>query len=291
MKRCLSCESAFSGGAWVCPTCGATPEQLSDIPVFSPALAEESDGFSAAYFAGLARDEEGHFWFESRNALLTWAVRRYFPGAKSLLEIGCGTGFVLTGLHRALPDLAISGSEIFLCGLEFASRRLPGVQLYQMDARRIPFEQEFDVIGAFDVIEHIEEDQLVLHQMFRAVRPGGGILLTVPQHPWLWSTVDDISFHKRRYRRRELISRVRSAGFTVTRCASFVSLLLPLMMAARLSQKHAAEIDRRAEFKISPRTNSLMRGVMRIERSIIQSGVNLPAGGSLFLIAHRPAAS
>ena len=80
-----------------------------------------------------------------------------------------------------------------------------------MDARRIPYEAEFDVIGAFDVIEHIYEDAAVLQQMHRAVRPGGGIIVTVPQHRFLWSKQDEFSCHFRRYTRGELMSKVSCA--------------------------------------------------------------------------------
>ena len=66
------------------------------------------------------------------------------------------------------------GREVFSAGLRLAADRLPGVDLFQMDARQIPFENEFDVIGAFDVLEHIRDDELVLSQMYRAVRQGGG---------------------------------------------------------------------------------------------------------------------
>ena len=92
---------------------------------------------------------------------------------------------------------------------------MPGVTLFQMDARFVPFEEEFDVIGAFDALEHIKEDEDVLREIFRATKEGGGIILTVPQHPFLWSQMDEISHHYRRYTRRGLIDKVQRAGFEV----------------------------------------------------------------------------
>ncbi len=77
--------------------------------------------------------------------------------------------------------------------------------MLQFDACAIPYKAEFDVIGAFDVIEHIEEDTAALTQMYQALKPGGGLLITVPQHRFLWSAVDEMSYHKRRYHRNELI--------------------------------------------------------------------------------------
>ena len=104
---------------------------------------------------------------------------------------------------------------MFLEGIDFANARVPDADLFQMDARQIPFREEFDVIGAFDVFEHIDQDQTVLEQMHAAVKPGGGIIVTVPQHRWLWSMVDEYSFHRRRYRRMELLQKVKAAGFEV----------------------------------------------------------------------------
>jgi SAM-dependent methyltransferase len=232
--------------------------------------------------------EAGHFWFEARNELLLWELYKYFPQMQSMLEIGCGTGFVLSALRRSFPRARLAGSEIFSAGLGFASERVPDGELFQMDARQIPFQEEFDVLGAFDVLEHIDADEDALHEMHKAVRPGGGILLTVPQHPSLWSASDDYAFHKRRYRRRELVSKVSRAGFDPVRVTSFVSLLLPVMLASRLnSRRHPAAFDPTAEFRIHPILNGFLLAIMGLERRLIRA-VSLPVGGSLLLVANRP---
>jgi SAM-dependent methyltransferase len=259
---------------------------------FTPELAEKSEGFEASYFGRLAELEPGSFWFRSRNRLLCWALEHYFSDAKNFLEIGCGTGFVLTGIRKALPRLTLVGGEVFSAGLRLAADRLPGVDLFQMDARQIPFETEFDVIGAFDVLEHIGDDELVLSQMYRAVRQGGGIILTVPQHSFLWSEVDEYSRHVRRYSVSELTAKVEQAGFRTLRATSFVSLLLPLMLIARLKQRPAnREFDPAAEFKLSAPANYLLERAMDVERTMIRVGVSFPVGGSLLLIAKRPEAA
>jgi hypothetical protein len=134
------------------------------------------------------------------------------------------------------------------------------------------------------VLEHIEEDEVVLRQMFQAIRPGGGIMVTVPQHPFLWSQRDVFGNHKRRYARSELLTKVTQAGFEVIRTTSFVSLLLPLLMMSR-SQRQTEE---NAAFRIKPLTNMLLEKVMDLERAFIQSGASFPVGGSLLLIAKCP---
>ncbi|MFN8454586.1 MAG: class I SAM-dependent methyltransferase [Anaerolineae bacterium] len=288
MKICLACGQRFEAAGWRCSRCGRLPEFRQGYPAFAPALAGKFDGFEAQLFATLAQIEAGHFWFEARNCLLIWALRRYFPQARNFLEIGCGTGFVLAGLQREYPHLALSGSDIFIEGLTFAQARLAQATLWQMDARCIPFEAEFDVIGAFDVLEHIAEDETVLQQMFGALKPGGGIMVTVPQHPFLWSYFDDLSHHQRRYTRLELIKKIEQAGFKVCCVTSFVSFLLPILLLTRWRQHRRLDNDEvKAEFEHSWWVNAALKKVMDFERGLIKQGLSFPAGGSLLLVARR----
>lgn len=288
MKLCPACGARFEAEAWRCPRCGAEPETINGFPAFAPALARGGAGYDPEHFDRLFALEAGHFWFRARNRLIQWALARHFPGARSFCEIGCGTGYVLSGVREALPGAALSASEVFAEGLPFAARRVPGARLMQMDARAIPFEEEFDAMGAFDVIEHIEDDRAALRAMHRALAPGGGLLLTVPQHPWLWSWMDDAAHHVRRYTAPELRGRVEEAGFRIERMSSFVSLLLPAMMLSRLGRRKAAvEADPYAEFRMSPAVNRALEWVLALERGLIRAGVSFPAGGSLLVVARK----
>jgi len=245
-------------------------------------------GFRPEYFEQLAALEAGNFWFRARNRLIVWAMARYFPQAESMFEVGCGTGFVLAGLARANPALRLIGSELFAEGLAFAAGRVPQATLVRMDARRIALAESVDVIGAFDVIEHIVEDERVLAEMFAALRPGGGVLITVPQHMSLWSPQDDHAHHVRRYSAAELRRKLQAAGFVLVRTTSFVSLLLPLMWASRWQKRRAAVVDPLDELKIHPAVNAVLQKVLEFELALIRMGVNWPAGGSLLAVATKP---
>jgi SAM-dependent methyltransferase len=288
LKVCLKCQAKFEHEGWQCRACGFEPPLEAGFPAFAPALAAGNDGYDDSYFADLYALEARNYWFRARNALLTWALRKYFQAARLYLEIGCGTGFVLAGVARAMPQLAMHASEVSSTGLPFAAQRVPQAALFQMDARAIPFAGHFDVIGMFDVLEHIDEDVAVLAQAHRALREGGGLIITVPQHRFLWSVYDEHAHHVRRYAARELRAKVLQAGFRVVMMTSFVSLLLPLMMLSRRFQrKSTAGYDVLAELRVGRVTNFLLESVLAIERGLICLGIRFPAGGSLLLVARR----
>lgn len=288
MKSCPACGGAFAAPHWVCPSCGHTPQRLQGFTSFAPALSETTENYDAARYAAVAAVEGSHFWFRGRNDLVAWALGQYFPAADSLLEVGCGTGQVLARLYASKPDLRLVGTEIHVRGLDLARRRLPEAEFLQMDARAIPFVEEFAVVCAFDVLEHLAEDTAVLAQMFRACRSGGGLLLTVPQHRWLWSHKDDFAHHKRRYSRKELADKVIRAGFQVVKATSFVSLLLPLLYVSRLREQAPTRFDPQRELTVNPVVNRSLLALMRWEGALIRGGISLPAGGSLLLVARKP---
>lgn len=292
MKLCLECQRSFTAADWCCPHCGHAPAKHDDFLTFAPELATQNEGFNPKFFQLMVKVEPTHFWFVSRNHILSDVLRRHVSAPARVLEIGCGTGFVLSGLGSVYPGASLSASDIYIEGLGYAAHRMPEAFLFQMDARHIPFREEFDLIGAFDVLEHIEDDEAVLAQMFQACKPGGNVALTVPQHRWLWSRMDDFAHHKRRYTRGELVQKMERAGFRVEYATSFISLLLPLMLAARLLRKPAGnkmedQMDA-AGLSIGKLTNAVLGKVMAIERQLIRLGLRLPLGGSLLVVASKP---
>jgi SAM-dependent methyltransferase len=253
-------------------------------------MAEQS-GYDPSAFEQLAPLEADSWWFRSRNRLIEETVRHHFAGTRSVLEIGCGTGYTLGALHDALPQAELTGTELFEQGLTVARGRWPDAQLQQADATALPFQSQFDLVGAFDVLEHIDDDHRALAEVHRVLRPGGGMIATVPQHTWLWSQADEYAHHERRYTRKRLISAVRGAGFEVRQVTSFVTLLLPVMAASRFASKlrrpSPEEFDPWAEFHIPGVVNRSFEALSAVERSLIRRGVSLPAGGSLLIVAMR----
>lgn len=288
MKICVSCQTRYDDAGWRCPKCGNEPP-LDRYRILSPTPHELVDAYDADEFSAAAAAERSSFWAKGRNRLIAWALARYFPEARSLLEVGCGTGIVLGALRSSFPELTLVGGDPYPLALDLARAQLEHVELLLIDGRRIPFADEFDVVGCFDTLEHVLEDEQVLSEMFRAVRPGGGLLLTVPQHPRLWSAADEWTLHLRRYTRRALLSKVRRSGFRVVRVTSFVSLLLPLMAASRLWQRDLESYNPCGEFRLPRPVQTVLASTLALERQLIKAGVSLPAGGSLLVVGRKPA--
>jgi SAM-dependent methyltransferase len=290
MKLCTACGSSYASSLASCQQCGFVPVIANGFTAYAPESAYESEGFKPEYFEELARLEAGNFWFVSRSRLILWLLKKYCGEFGSLLEIGCGTGYVLSGISEEFDAASLYGSELLLEGLPFAAARVPSATFMQMDARRIPFIGEYDVIGAFDVLEHIADDERVLAQVYAALKPGGTLILTVPQHPWLWSSADEYACHVRRYRAGELERKLVAADFEVTRSTSFLFSLLPLMLVSRLVKGKTLDEDYDAttEFSLAPWLNRLLTGVLVVEYWITRIGINLPAGGSRVVVARKP---
>ncbi len=238
-------------------------------------------------FDYLATQEAHHWWFRARNKILIWVLHSIYRDRVDFLEVGCGTGYVVSGIATAFPSWNLEASEYFQDGLVFARQRVKRCHFRQLDAKSMADVEAYDCIGSFDVLEHIDGDELVLANFFRALRHGGHLLLTVPQHPWLWSAADDFAHHQRRYTASELYRKVRRAGFKIKYSSSFVSLLLPLMTLQRLGAK-AQGYSLEDEFKISPLLNSALYFFMQVELSLLRLGLRFPAGGSRLLLAWKP---
>jgi SAM-dependent methyltransferase len=280
-----------------CPSCRHVPPSDGPIPLLAPELVESDEGFDRAAFEPLEAIEGGHFWFVPRNRLLVTLMQRHFPAATRILEIGCGTGFVLREIAQRFPTAQIVGAELHPSGLAVAHRRLNSrAEFVQMDARHIPAAAVFDVIGAFDVLEHIDDDDQVIRSMWRALRPGAGVVISVPQHPWLWSAADQVARHVRRYHRGELERKLTGAGFDIALSTSYCFLTLPLMAASRVVQRLMQGRSRSGgtmDIEVRPNAiaNTALKAILDLEVTATLAGLRFPVGGSRVVVALRPISS
>lgn len=275
---------------------------VQGVKCYSPNQADSYTDYPDDGFDVTDRMEEDSFWVRSRNRLLTRIIFGHAGEFKDpkFLEIGCGTGEFIRELVVD-QRLTITGSEIYLKGLLYAKKKLPSVDFIQFDAAHGILPETFDMIAAFDVIEHIDEDVAAITNISRMLTPGGYFIVTVPQHMFLWSRLDEIVKHKRRYSRRELLGKLRAEGFEIAKVTSFLFTLFPLMMAARLRDRPtgdvapadggAADTDLESRTSFPKALNWIFDKIMRIDEALIGWGISLPIGGSLLVVARKPDAA
>lgn len=289
MKTCPNCLSLCSNYETPCIYCSTDFNTSSKfIKSLLPQNKKLLEGYDAGLYPKLFELEKGNFWFDYRNKIIFWTLQKFFPSCQSFIEVGCGTGFVLEMLKNKSKIPFLYGSDLFKEGLEFASKRVSCTNFYQLDLmEKIPFSNEFDGIGAFDVLEHIKEDFTALENLYKACKSEGGIIITVPQHQFLWSLSDEIACHYRRYKKNNLISSIEKAGFKVCYSSSFISLLFPLMFLSRLFPfitKKRTVLD---ELEINFILNVVFKIICNIELIFLKLGVKFPFGGSLIIVAKK----
>jgi SAM-dependent methyltransferase len=267
--------------------------EIDGFRCYAPALALECADYPSEGFDVTAEVEANSFWCRSRNRILQQIIERFTDRSRELamLEIGCGIGGVIAGLHL-VPNLRLTGSELYVKGLRYARSRFPDVDFIQIDATAMPFRNEFDVVGAFDVLEHIEADVRAIDGVRDALRPGGLFIVTVPQYQWMWSRLDELVHHKRRYCRSEMLAKLRASGFDVLYSSAFVTALFPAMVALRLlSRTRAIQTNVReafaSEVTLPSAASRLCDWVMRIDEFALRAGFSLPFGGSLLVVARK----
>jgi SAM-dependent methyltransferase len=230
----------------------------------------------------MAELDERHWWYRARREVLEALIRRVArPPAKArILEIGCGTGHNLAmlaafGAVDALElDEAARGYAEKRLGREVMSAPLP-------ELAGVP-ERRYDLIGAFDVIEHIDDDRAALASIATRLKPGGTFIMTVPAHAWMWSAHDTVNHHKRRYSKRSLTRLVETSPLRLDAIGYFNSLLFPAAVAERLASKARGKEDADLKLPVAP-LNAALERAFAAERHLI-GRIPLPPGLSLYAV-------
>ena len=176
--------------------------------------------------------ERQHWWFRGRRELVTSVVRERLPVGAKVLDVGCGTGFVLERLLEVFdawgvePDVSVRERATQFAKPRILSGSTEDLSLVEANS--------FDAVLLLDVLEHVAHDTEALRSAATLLRPGGSVLITVPAFPFLWSSHDVRNQHRRRYTRASLRSTIRDAGLRPTLLTFVNARLFPLAMAHRI---------------------------------------------------------
>ena len=245
----------------------------------------ETPSFTPDRLDRITRMERNHFWFAARRRLVERLLRRsaVLPGL-AVLDLGVGGGLFCQQLAQAGHHM--TAIDFLPTGLLRLHRDAPTVKLVQSSAESLGLRAScFDAALALDVLEHID-DQAATAELFRVLRPGGLLIITVPAFPALWSFRDTAAGHRRRYRRQSLVQLLSTAGFSVEHTGYYQCLLFPLAILSRwVGRRSAATRD----FEDTPPEllNALFHAVSSAE-VLLGGFIPWPYGSSLFAVARRP---
>jgi SAM-dependent methyltransferase len=184
------------------------------------------------------------------------------------------------------------GVDIEPKALAFAQHK-GSTNLIQVTEGNLPFKDcSFDLVCAFDVIEHLDDDSNALSEFYRVCCCGGHLMLTVPAYRFLWGQQDEISEHRRRYTSKELYQEIVDSGFIIKKLSYFNTFLFPLIAAIRLLRRlvpRSAKPDRvKSDFtmKLPKKINDLLSFAFAFEAFPLR-GLDFPFGISLLCIAEK----
>jgi SAM-dependent methyltransferase len=256
----------------------------------------KTDGYDPQFFAKIAAVEGKHFWFCARARIIACVVRQvvssFQPGYR-FVEAGCGTGMVLRELVRVCKGGDVSGIDLFPEAVAFAAERA-SCPVKVGDLEEPTVLGEADVVGTFDVLEHLADDRKILNGLNRILKPKGILILTVPAHMSLWSYFDVASRHYRRYTAAQLSQVLRESGFEVEYLTEFMMSLFPLLWLLRRLHGGTGEMDRENavektanELTIVPIVNGILKLILTWEAFAIRRRWRLPIGTSLLAVARK----
>jgi SAM-dependent methyltransferase len=239
---------------------------------------------------GLFFAVEDHYWWSvgTRAIFREWLARALDGRAAWLLDLGCGTG----ALARELGAMgSVVGVDLSPAAIRFARRR--GLERLAVgDAEALCLRSgSFDAVVAADVVEHADDDRVV-SEAARVLRPGGVLLVHVPAFPVLWGEHDEVSHHRRRYRRETLRRLIERHELRVERLTYVVSTLFPLVFAIRvgkrwLGRRGSSKRPQPEVYRLPGWLNATLRRLLDVERLFLR-WADLPFGVSLLCLARKP---
>jgi SAM-dependent methyltransferase len=242
----------------------------------------------AEAYLDMAAEEGRHWWFRGRRRILDSVIRRVdLPANARILELGSGTGGNLAMLAQFGRVTAVEMNETAR-----AISKARGI-IQDIRAGCLPDEaplggEMFDLIGLFDVLEHIEEDDAALGVIRRHLAPGGSFIVMVPAYAWMWSAHDEAAHHKRRYAKAQLQAKLRAAGFVITRLSYLNTLLFPLAVVVRLASRLLNQSKASGNTTPPFIVNEVFARVFGVESRLL-AWADLPFGLSLLAIARHGA--
>lgn len=288
MILCPRCANTLEGPRLSCGSCDFTADNGKWFD-FEP--GESIDSFFDEHeFDHRFVAEPTHYWFRARRELLLDVLQKHVSPRSRVLEVGCGCGYTSKSFSAAGYDMWSADLSENALGYSVQNSLQ---QLCRVSITDLPFKEEFDAVVSFDVVEHIPDHRRCVEQLRDALVPGGTLIITVPAHPALWGSWDEIQRHVRRFRPSELQTLLEKAELEVVTVRQlFAALVLPALAAAawdRVRGGHRGG-EQRADEHRAMWTPALISQVAYQALAVERRLLNTPfpgVGTSLLAVARR----
>ncbi len=261
-------------------------QKKDGVCVFDPEIEERSSYFNASHLEGYIEIEERHFWFTRRREKICKTIQSHVSLSARILDVGTGTGFIAAKMKQL--GFFIEVGDIHSFAFPLAKQR--GLDcLYQFDLFNPPFEEEFDAVCLFDVLEHFPDPLKAIECIKKMLRLNGMLILTVPAHGWLWSREDRIAGHDRRYNKAQLKELIQCSGLKLIEARYFFSSIIPLLLLRKWMKRDdgsALKSDEIFAPKIVYFINGFLSFLVRLEFFLDRFLPNC-MGGSLIAVAQK----
>jgi SAM-dependent methyltransferase len=225
---------------------------------------------------------EGYWWHRARTGLLDAVMSPHLAAPARTLDVGSADAPSVGWMRGEHQHVSL---DLFPDGLR------PGEGVVG-SATELPFaDATFDVVSAFDVVEHCADDARAVAELTRVLAPGGRMLLSVPAYQWAWSDHDVRAGHHRRYTRPAFVDLVEGSGMRVLRATYAFAGVFPLFAAERLARRvrPARPGDARLP-EVSPGVDRALTGMCSVEARVLRRR-DLPFGSSVLVAALKPPSS
>lgn len=230
--------------------------------------------------------ERKHWLFKVRRKVFLYFIKKFRKSGLRILDFGCGSGYLMGELQKMGCDT--HGVDFEKEAVDYGSEAgVSNLTLGTGSKINYP-DSSFDMVTAFDILEHIKDEKPSLGELSRVLKPGGKMIISVPAYQWLWGVQDEVSHHFRRYTIKSLAKVIQ--GFpelNILRKTYYNTLLFPAIAAVRLLSRWFKLEGRKSDFEIDNKILSfLFYSIFNLETHLLKV-LNFPFGVSILVVLEK----